>query len=287
MEVVEHEPLRRRMQEVRQRKPGRGPVGCEVPAAEEVDGHRTGRDRARLNDEEERRVGPQQPQRREGRDERVEVGPEPGELLAPKAGDGEEVAVRRRPHRLGQVPDVEAARPECAVLEDGERGEPCAERDDPRGDQGLRSPHRAATARSRSERQRAPRTASEACSSYVARPPSASAAASSAEPAILCTAWASASGSPGGTSSASAPSVSSSRRGRRVGGDHRAGARERLEDLVRDHARRLRRPCRRSRARTPRAGRRRGAPGTGSSPHARRSPDGRRAAARAGRRPRP
>ena len=36
--------------------------------------------------------------------------------------------MRRRPHRLDEVPDVEAAAPEGAVLQDGERSEPDGER---------------------------------------------------------------------------------------------------------------------------------------------------------------
>ena len=39
MEVVEHEPLGRGMQEVCEREPGGRPVGLEVAAAEQVDGH--------------------------------------------------------------------------------------------------------------------------------------------------------------------------------------------------------------------------------------------------------
>ena len=50
---------------------------------------------------------------------------------------------------------------------------------------------------------------------------------------------ASASASPGGTSSALSPSREELARGRRVGGDERRAARERLEGLVRDHPRGL------------------------------------------------
>ena len=45
MEVVQHEPLRRRVQEVGEREARRSPVRAEMPPAEEVDRHRAGRDR--------------------------------------------------------------------------------------------------------------------------------------------------------------------------------------------------------------------------------------------------
>ena len=99
---------------------------------------------------------------REGQD-RVEVRAETGDLLAVDVGDREEVAVGGRPDRLGHVSEVEAAAVEARCrrtasrAEDSREGGGC-EPDDRRARLHL------ATSCSTRPSQRAPRTASLACS---------------------------------------------------------------------------------------------------------------------------
>ena len=77
-----------------------------------------------------------------------------------EVGHLEEPAVRRRPDRLGQVPDVEAPRLERLLLEHRERRHPGGERAHREGEKRARPGHVPAIARSSSARQRAPSTAS-------------------------------------------------------------------------------------------------------------------------------
>ena len=192
--------------------------------------------------------------------------------------------MRRRPDRLGQVADVEAARLERLLLEHGERRHPGGERAHREaraaraaGSRCSRSPARAARASGRRARprSRAPRT------SRGRRRRSASASARS--PASRRTAAASAAGSPGGHEQR-VPAVGQQLAGRgRVGGDQRRRAGDRLERLVRDHAGGLGASCRRCRARSRPPGSRPAGRRTRPTAPTRRSRAGRRAEARAGR----
>ena len=147
--------------------------------------------------------------------------------------------MRRRPDRLREVADVEAPGLERLLLEHRERRHPGGERADRDGESSARGRSRLAmlvrsapaSVRRGRPRSRVPRT------SRGRRRRSRSASTGSA--ARRRTAAASASGSPGGTRSASRPSVEQLARGGRVGGHERRRAGERLERLVRDHAGRL------------------------------------------------
>ena len=92
-------------------------------ARQREDGEGARRDGDGLDDEEHVRAGPDPPQRREEDEDRVDVRREPGDLLALEVRDAKRMAVSGRPDRLHHVPEVEAARLEGAVAEDGERGE--------------------------------------------------------------------------------------------------------------------------------------------------------------------
>ena len=240
MEVVEHEPLGRRVEEVGEREACRRPLRAEMAPPEQVDRHRAARDRRRLRDEEQRCVRPQPPERRERGDERVEVRAEPRDLPPVEARHREDVAVRRRPHRLDEVPDVEAAAPEGAVLQDGERPQPDGERRRRGTDETCGPASPPASARSSSDRQRRPRTSSEACASYVARPAAREPLGQPpARPATRRSAAASAPGPPAGRAAHRRRRSGAPARRASTAVITRPRAGERLEDLVRDHARRL------------------------------------------------
>ncbi len=160
-----------------------------------------------------RGVRPEPPERREGGEDRVEVGAEPRDLRPREVRHREEVAVGRRPDRLDHVPEVEAAGPERAVLQDGERRRARrANAAEPRADERARD---ASRSRHRALEQRAPARAEHRLArALLVRRPSGrrrAASASASSPASRRTASASAAGSPGGTRSALSPSVSSSR----------------------------------------------------------------------------
>jgi hypothetical protein len=92
-----------------------------VLAGEPVDGQRAERDRDRLRDEQHVRARPDQPERREGGEDRVEVGREARDLVPAETGDLKRVAMSSRPDGLHHVAEVEAAGLEGAVPEHGER----------------------------------------------------------------------------------------------------------------------------------------------------------------------
>ena len=211
-------------------------------AREQEDGDGAGCDRRRLHDEQERRAGPEPPERRERRDDRVEMRAEPGDLAALLVGHLEEMPVRGRPHRLRQVAEVVAAAPEGGVARLREPGEAGGEAGGRRGQQEARretAGHAASC--SNIVRQRPPSTASLAARSYVCRPPAPiggrgrdrapAAAPRPRAPGRL----------PAARAARPSPSVKSSRAAGRVGGHERNAARERLERLVGDHPSRFRR----------------------------------------------
>ena len=139
VELVQRQPLRRRVEQVDEREPERGAVAAEVLAREPEDGQRAERDDDRLDDEQHLRARPDPPERREGGEDRVEVRGEPRDLPPVAARHLEEVAVRRVPDRLHHVPEVVAAGVERAVAEDRERARSRPHR--------RRSPPRAARGR--------------------------------------------------------------------------------------------------------------------------------------------
>ena len=169
MELVEREPLRRRVEEVREPEAEPGPVGVEVLSRQQEDRPGAERDRGRLGRQQHRRIGPEPPEGSESREDRVEVRAEPRDLLALEIGDGEHVAVCGRPHRLRHVAEVEPAGTEREMAQDREGGEAGREGGDgrPEDDDGPEA-HRRLAARSssasRRPRQRWPRTSSLACS---------------------------------------------------------------------------------------------------------------------------
>ena len=123
MELVQRQPLRRRIEQVREREADPGAFRAEVLAREPVDRQRAERDRDGLDDEQKVRARPGKPERREGDEDRVEVRGEAGDFVSTQARDGERVAVRGRPDRLDHVAKVEAAGLERAVAQDRERRE--------------------------------------------------------------------------------------------------------------------------------------------------------------------
>src|SRR5438094_3231648 len=219
MEVVQGQPLRRRIEQVGERECEPGTLGGEGLAGEPVDGKRADRDRDRLRREEHVRARPREPEGREGGEDRVEVGREAGDLVPAEARHLQRMAVRGRPDGLHHVAEVEAAGLERAVAQDGERREGGCVRGDRAPEQkarALEAAHhrrcdRRACARSRTSRQRAPSTSSLACSRKAASPPSLSFCARARSVASRPTAAARACGSPGGTSRALSSSPSSSR----------------------------------------------------------------------------
>ena len=185
-------------------------------------------------------VGPDPPERSERGDDRVEVRAEPGDLASREPGDREEVAVRRRPDRLDEVPDVEAAGPEGAVLQHGERAEPGCERSAARPRRAARD---GSPARRRPLEQRPPARAEHVLrgARLEGLPPGARDALARARrrPRAVARRRRAPAGRRAGRASRPTPSVRSSRAAgvSAVITGPRAG--ERLEHLVRDHARRL------------------------------------------------
>ena len=82
MELVQGQPLRRRVEQVGEREAERRAARAEVLVGEPVDGKRTERDRRCLDDEQHVRARPDQPERSEGGEDRVEVRSETGDLVA-------------------------------------------------------------------------------------------------------------------------------------------------------------------------------------------------------------
>ena len=170
MKVIQHEPLGRWIEEVdgRERKPR--PLGAEVLACEEEDGHGSERNGDRLDDEEHARVRPQPPERSKQHDQRIEVRAEPRDLLAVQVGDLEQPAMRGRPHGLSEVADIESPRFEGPLRLHRKRRHPGGKRSHRDPEQRTRPAHVAAIARSSKSSHCAPSTASLARRTYVARP---------------------------------------------------------------------------------------------------------------------
>ncbi len=111
MEVAHGQPLHRRIGEIGDGERGSRPLRVEMLAREPVDRDRAGSDGDRLHDEQELGIRPDPPERSERGQDRIEVRPETGDLLAVDVGDREKVAVRGRPDGLRHVSEVEA--PAC------------------------------------------------------------------------------------------------------------------------------------------------------------------------------
>jgi hypothetical protein len=77
MELVQRQPLRRRVEQVDEREGETAAVAAEVLAPEPEHGQRPERDGDRLDDEQHLRARPDPPERREEREDRVEVRGEP------------------------------------------------------------------------------------------------------------------------------------------------------------------------------------------------------------------
>lgn len=159
MEVVESEPLGRRVEEVDEREAGAGPLAFQVLAGEQEHGKGTERDPDRLRHEQERGVGPQPPERGESGDGWVEMGTESRDLASLEVGDLQELAVGRRPDGLDEVPHVEAPRREAPMLQRRERPQPRGEGADSEAKERPRACHRSSRRSSRA-RQRPPSTRS-------------------------------------------------------------------------------------------------------------------------------
>ncbi len=121
VELAQRHPLHGGKEQVRDRKAGSRSLGAEVGPREPEDGQRAERDDERLGDEEQARARPQQPERGEEDEDRVEVGAESDELLAAEARHLERIAMGRGPDGLHHVAEVEAAGVEGAVAEQRER----------------------------------------------------------------------------------------------------------------------------------------------------------------------
>ena len=239
MEVAHGQPLHRREEEVRDRERRRRPLGVEVRPREPEDGQRPGGDGHGLDDEQQFRARPEPPERREQREDRVEVRAEPRDLLAVDVGDREHVAVRGRPDRLGHVAEIEAAAAEGPMPQDGQRAEAGGEGGGREPDEPRRR-HRATSCSTRSAPPLAehrlarlrpvggePAVADPARERGIARQPP------HRRRQRL--------GVAGGDEQRALAVDEQLARGRRVRGDERRPAGERLERLVRDHAARLRR----------------------------------------------
>ena len=200
MEVVDDEPLGRRIEQVDEREAERPPTRCRGACG------RAGRRAPRRahtatawTTSSSSGLGHSHQSGASSGDDRVEVGAEPRDLLAVEVGHLEEAAVGRRPDGLGQVADVEAPGLEGPLLEDRERAtsRPRTPRSRARGAcvAGVtrpRRPARAAPASARRARPRSPAPRTSPCPRRRSRRASAASAASRR------TAAASASGSPGG-----------------------------------------------------------------------------------------
>jgi len=86
VELVQRQPLRRRVDEVRERKAEPGARAAEVLVRQPVDGQRAEGDGDRLRDEQQVRARPGEPERGKRREDRVEVRAEPRELVAAEPG---------------------------------------------------------------------------------------------------------------------------------------------------------------------------------------------------------
>ena len=206
--------------------------------SEPVDGDRAGRDGDGLDDEQQLGVRPDQPQRGECGQDRVEVRAQPGDLLTVDIGDREEVAVRGRPDRLRHVSEIEATAAERAVPKDGRGAEDARERGGRDPDDGEGS-----QARTSCSTRPTPVLAEHA----LARPRPIGREAARADLQRQLGLAGQAAHSRGqrlgvaGRDEQRALAVKQQlARRRRVGGNQRRAAGESLERLVRDHAARLR-----------------------------------------------
>ena len=160
VELVQRQPLGRRVEQVDECEREPGAVAGEMLAREPEHRKRSESDCDRLDDEQHLRARPDPPERRENGEDRVEVRGQARDLHSVAARHLQEVAVRGVPDRLHHVPQVVAAGRIGAVTEDRQRGEAGGIRGHRCPDQRLGS-HRSDAI---SSRQRAPSTSSLACS---------------------------------------------------------------------------------------------------------------------------
>ena len=244
MELVQRQPLRRRVEQVGEREPERRSFGAEVLAREPVDRQRAERDGDRLAHEQQVGARPDQPERRERGEDRVEVRAEPRDLVAAQARDLR--ADAREPSTRPPAPCCRGrsgrSRTRGAAGPRAPRSRPRTRRSPPRGGRAARMSIRshAATARSRSSRhRRAEHLLARLC--LVGGPAALAEALRRArrrlQPAQRRRERLRVAGRD--EQRALARATSNSRAAGRVGGDERRSAGERLERLVRDHPRAL------------------------------------------------
>jgi hypothetical protein len=163
MEIAQGQPVRGRVEEVRQRETEGGPLRAEVLPGKPEHRQRAERDRDRLGREEHARARPEPPERGEENEDRVDVRAQSRNLLALEVCHRQRMPVRSRPDGLGHVAEVEAPRVERAVAKDREGAE--AERVGPhcRPQKPLRPGDQSSS--SIKDRHLAPSTSSLACSS--------------------------------------------------------------------------------------------------------------------------
>ena len=162
MELVQRQPARRRVHEVHEGEADSRARRPEVLPREPVHGQCSERDRDRLDDEQHLGARPDPPERGEEHEDRVDVRPEPRDLVTVEVSHTQRVAVRRRPDCLHHIPEVEAAGRESILAQHRERCEPGGIRCNP-GDEELArrgKPEAAHSARSMMPRHRGPSTAS-------------------------------------------------------------------------------------------------------------------------------
>jgi hypothetical protein len=168
VELVQRQPLGRRVEQVDERKPEPGAVAAEVLPCEPEHRQRTEGDDDRLDDQQHLRARPDPPQRREGGEDRIEVCGQARDLHSVPACHLQEMAVGGVPDRLHHVAQVVTAGGVRAMAQHGERREAgcigCHRRPDERLRNGMRNRlkpviHVVITDAIRS-RQRAPSTSS-------------------------------------------------------------------------------------------------------------------------------
>ena len=137
VELVQRQPLGRRVEQVDEPEPEARPLAVEVLRREPVDREGAERDHDRLDGEQHLRARPDPPERRERGEDGVEMRGQAGDLDAVAARHLEEVAVGGVPDRLHHVPEVVPPGVERPVAEDRERGEPGRVRGDRRPEQNL------------------------------------------------------------------------------------------------------------------------------------------------------
>ena len=123
VELVQRQPLRRGIEEVREREAEARALGAEVLSGKPEHRQRAERDRGGLHRDEHARARPEPPERSEGGEDRIDVRAEPRDLLTLEVRHRQRVPVRGRPDGLSHVAEVEPPGVERAVAQDRKRAE--------------------------------------------------------------------------------------------------------------------------------------------------------------------